>query len=232
MRVGGRARVLGGAVVVVMLAACRSESERAQGAARKAAADTAKDDRAELAAYDSAIRAAPVPDSLLVRARRVADDLDSNLYALLFARLEAGGPARGIAVCADTAEARTARYLRTGVFVRRLGLRPRDPENLADSATRVAIARFAAQRGQPGGPTDAAHFIVGDDAQQRAEYFRPIVAGQRCQLCHAPAANIAPAIRGLLSQRWPNDSSPGYLPGELMGAVVVRFIVPRPSQGH
>jgi len=226
------ARVLATAGIVLLLVGCRPEAERARQAARRSAEDTAKGDAAALAAYDSSIRATPVPDSLAGRARAEANDLDSALYAELFARLDAGGPARGIAVCADTAESRSARWFRSGTFVRRMTLRPRDAANLADSAGRVAIARLAGMRAQGRAVGGEAHFFMGEDGQQRVEYVRPIVAGQRCQLCHAPAADLTPAVRGLLAQRWPTDSSPGYRPGELMGAVVVRFIVRRPSAGH
>jgi hypothetical protein len=55
--------------------------------------------------------------------------------------------------------------------------------------------------------------------------MRAIRLQEFCLACHGPADSIAPAVKQVITARYPNDQATGYAIGELRGAISVR--VPR-----
>ena len=85
----------------------------------------------------------PLDSATVTQARTAADQLGSDLVTMLRGELERGGPASAIAVCADSAQARTERHQASGVSIRRVGTRLRNPGNAPDSVEAAVLQAFA-----------------------------------------------------------------------------------------
>src|SRR5690606_8583150 len=67
--------------------------------------------------------------------------------------------------------------------------------------------------------------------ERLVEYMRPIVVQARCLACHGERERLAPTVRSLLDERYPNDEATGYRVGDLRGMVSVRVPL-RPTGGE
>ncbi len=167
----------------------------------------------------------PVPDSATVSAARsAANALGGDLQGMLLAALAEGGPTEAIAFCADSAQARTARHQASGVSVRRVGTRVRNPANRPDSLETTVLAAFAARAGAL--PADTALVHRAPDGAWQLHYLRPVVISEPCLVCHGDPAGIPASVRQILDARYPDDRATGYAAGDLRGAVSVRVRLP------
>jgi hypothetical protein len=203
-------RITGGALLLGTAAACggepRSEARREIGGAPPAAA-----------AADTLPPAAEV-----ARAREAANALGRDLQGMLFAALDSAGPDGAIAVCADSAQVRSARHAAQGVYVRRVSLRARNPANRPDSLEERELRRLDSLHragALPGEVVRQRRFASGETV---VDYLRPIVVQERCLACHGDGAQLAPAVRRVLARRYPDDRATGYRAGDLRGALSVR----------
>jgi hypothetical protein len=156
----------------------------------------------------------------------VADALGRDLASLLFAQLDAGGPEVAIAVCADSAQVRSARLFDRGAYVRRVSLKVRNPANRPDSLERTVLERFAALHAEGKLPAEEAWLVPGEEGVTGVDYFRPILVQERCLTCHGDPATYAPGVRRVLSERYATDEATGYRAGDLRGMISVRVVVP------
>jgi hypothetical protein len=90
----------------------------------------------------------PGPDTLalpraeLEQARRTATALGQDLAGLVFATMQAEGPAAAVRVCSEVAQERTAAHAAEGVYVRRVSDRLRNPHNRPDDAEERELERI------------------------------------------------------------------------------------------
>jgi hypothetical protein len=166
----------------------------------------------------------PAVDSAAVtQARQVANELGGDLIGLLVAALDRGGPAAAISFCADSAQARTALHQAEGVYVRRVGTRVRNAANAPDSLEREILARFAAVMAAGGQPVDTAFVVPRAGGGYELQYARPLFVMERCLACHGAPAALAPEVKTLIAERYPQDAAVGYRAGDLRGAISVRL---------
>lgn len=162
------------------------------------------------------------------RAEQAAGRLMTALMAELSKALEAGPPEGAVRVCADAAQAVTARVAgESGIAVRRTALRVRNPKNAPDEHERRVLEEWAA--GPAAAATPRADVVAGAGGARELRYLRPIVLQPLCTTCHGPAGEIAPAVRAAIAERYPDDQATGFRAGDLRGAVSVR--VPLPTAG-
>lgn len=167
--------------------------------------------------------ASPVSDSARVaRAHSAATDLGAGLMAMLTSEMARGGPAAAIAVCADSAQARTSRHQQEGVAVRRVGTRVRNVRNTPDSFESAVLAAFQAELRAGGAPTDTVVIQPMPGGQTRLRYLRAIRVQPQCLTCHGPESGIPDTVRTILATRYPDDRATGYAVGELRGAISVQ----------
>lgn len=159
----------------------------------------------------------------LARARTAAGDLGRDLMELLTSELQRGGPAAAIAVCADSAQRRTARHNAEGTMVRRVGTRTRNPANRPDAVEAAVLQSFAAALAAGRVPRDTAFTVEAAGGAREVRFLRPIRVAQPCLACHGSPGTFAPAVRELLSERYPQDEAVGYRVGDLRGAISVRL---------
>jgi hypothetical protein len=167
----------------------------------------------------------PVADSATVaRAQLAANTLGPDLAGMLQQAIRDGGPIQAVAVCADSAQARTARHAIDGVAIRRVGTRVRNPANAPDTLEARVLGYLAEQKAagtMPGEVIEVAR--TGLDGGWELRYIRPVVLQEFCTTCHGAVENIPPAVRSVIAERYPSDSAVGYAAGDLRGAITVRI---------
>jgi hypothetical protein len=169
----------------------------------------------------------PPPDDWAARSRALADQLTGELKSELGAAMAAGGPVAAIEVCRTRAPLIAAQLSSTsGAEVRRTALRVRNPANAPDDYERAVLARFARDLEQASPPR-----VQPPDLQIEWPnlatggvdrfYLRAIVMQPQCLPCHG--AILAPEIADAIRQNYPADAATGFEPGQLRGAIVVRW---------
>lgn len=155
---------------------------------------------------------APAEPSAPDRARDAAQALGRALKTRLLAAM-AEGPRAAVEACADEAQAITARVgEERGARVGRSSLRLRNPANAGPA---WVTEWLEAQGERPAeGVTPVATVADG-----RARFVGPIAIEGPCLACHGPEEGIAPDVRALLDERYPEDRARGYALGDLRGAI-------------
>lgn len=158
----------------------------------------------------------------VARAREAANALGKELQTMLFATLDSAGPSGAVVICADSAQARTARHAREGVYVRRVSLRVRNPANRPDAIEEAVLVRLDSLHRAGALPAEVTRLRALPGGGVRVEYLRPILVQERCLACHGERETLAPAVRTALAERYPDDMATGYRVGDLRGALSVR----------
>jgi Protein of unknown function (DUF3365) len=162
----------------------------------------------------------PAPGPLLARAQTAARTLSTELLARLLKELEAGGPARAIAVCSDEAPAITARLSKDGLKIRRVTTRPRNPLAAPDAFEAEKLTALAAAHNSGAAVADIV-VVTGTRPRRTLRLLRPIVVANACLACHGDASALDPAVKKSLATRYPHDQAVGYQEGDLCGAISV-----------
>lgn len=172
-----------------------------------------------------------VPERLAEEARAagkpVASELVSTLEGRLQAAMQSGGPEGGITVCAEEAQVLTEQVRMDSAirYLKRVGVRIRNPENKPDRWEEAALEHFLADGGGAGSyPVDWVQRVedeAGDTGEIR--YYRAIPMQARCLMCHGAAEDIPESVRTVLDERYPGDRARGFEEGELRGLLVIGF---------
>ncbi len=162
-------------------------------------------------------------DPALARAHAAATALTTELLGRLRRELDAGGPAKAIAVCSEVAPAIAARLSRDGLTVRRVGTRVRNPANVPDRFEAAVLARWQQGIGRGVAPHEEDAWVEAGGVR-RLRVMRPIMTGRLCLACHGEASSLDPAVRAALAERYPADRATGYRDGDLRGAVSVTVV--------
>ncbi len=152
-----------------------------------------------------------------------------TLGGRLNAALANGGPAEAVAFCSGEAQTLTdsvSQSLGPGWEVKRTTLRTRNPKNAPDSLEAEALEYFAARQEEASPPSS----YVQRTPAGSYRYYMPLRIGHMCLECHGEAATLDPAVREVLSERYPLDQATGYHEGDFRG--VVRVTVPPEAVGR
>lgn len=128
-----------------------------------------------------------------------------------------GGPTTAIAACADEARTITDRIAtKTGVKVGRSSLRLRNADNAGPDWV-TAWLREQGERSAAGvSPTVS---IIDTKDGTLVRFINPIPVGGVCVTCHGSDELIDPAVKKILTERYPKDQAHGYKAGDLRGAL-------------
>jgi hypothetical protein len=162
----------------------------------------------------------------LAQSRQAANELGETVRNALQKELASGNLESAVRVCSQTAQSATRDYReRTGIDIRRVSLRLRNPVNAPDELERAVLTRFDRQRdeGQPVGET---YQIVSAGGVETLRYLRPLVAASMCLSCHGPQETIPAPVKALLAERYPGDAATGHRTGDVRGAISVRVPLP------
>jgi hypothetical protein len=158
----------------------------------------------------------PVEHSeFLAAAKASTNRLQLDLKRELSAAMSESGPVGAIQVCSQRATVLTAEVSeRTGLDVRRVSLRHRNPENRATPGEASVLAMMAARTNL----TDT--MIVRDGAPL---YMRAIrINTPLCLQCHGAREDLAPEVLDQLASLYADDQATGFAEGDLRGAFVVK----------
>lgn len=141
--------------------------------------------------------------------------LQTNLQQQLAQAIAQGGPQSAIRVCASISPQLEQRLSHeSGIAMRRISDRPRNPAHLADDYERAILDSWRADLAA--GRAPRLHY------QRRPEGLRimsPIVIGNAlCLRCHGGPADIDLATRRVIQASYPDDQATGYSMGQLRGA--------------
>jgi hypothetical protein len=174
------------------------------------------------------VQVPPADSATAALARAVADSLGDELMGLLGAALAQGGPALAIHICADSAQVRTLRHWKNGVYIRRVTNRVRNVDDTPDALERQLLDSLEEAGRRQQLPQELIRVIRAPDGSHELQYLRPMLVDERCLPCHGDPAGFDPEVRAALARRYPEDRATGYAVGDLRGAVSVRVPL-RPS---
>ncbi len=175
-----------------------------------------------------AAASAPEADAAAARdrAEKAAGRLVTAVMGELTKALAEGPPERALHVCADAAQAVSARAAaEEGLYVKRTAIKLRNPKNAPDDHERRVLEEW--MKGLPATATARAEVVAAPDGGRELRFLRPIVLQPLCTGCHGPAQEIPERVRAALAERYPNDRATGFRPGDLRGAVSVRVPIGR-----
>jgi hypothetical protein len=153
----------------------------------------------------------------------ISEVLSGKLKSMLGKELASGSFANAVKVCSETALATTKDFSRfRGRYVRRVTLKPRNPNNVPDGFERRVLHTFA-QVNRAGGVLRDYTKVVQGDSGPELRFLRPLTAGGVCLSCHGQADNIPAEVLRILEERYPDDKATGYRGGEVRGAISVRI---------
>lgn len=172
---------------------------------------------------------APVADSTTIaRARAATASLGPELAGMLMTAMKDAGPAGAVAVCADSAQVRTARHSVDGVSIRRVGTRVRNPANAPDSLESRLLAYLEEQKLAGTMPEEVMEVArTGPNGGWELRYLKPVVLQEMCATCHGARDAMPGEVQSLIASRYPTDAAVDYAPGDLRGAVAVRIALPK-----
>lgn len=152
-------------------------------------------------------------EAALQRAEGAAMTLGRTLKQRLTEAMAEGGPPRAVSVCADEAQVLTAQAgEQHQASVGRSSKRLRNPDNQGPDWVHDWLRE---QGDRPAAEARPLTKVVGD----RARVVRPIAMEGMCLTCHGPPEGIAPEVRAVLRERYPEDQATGYREGDLRGAL-------------
>jgi hypothetical protein len=153
-----------------------------------------------------------------------ARQLRESLVKRLTAAIDSGGTASAIDVCALEAGQLTDSIgdaLGSGIAMKRTSTRVRNPRNAPDSLEQAALAYFQSVADSAGELPASWVQNAGADGHR---YYEPLRVVQLCVQCHGPVDSIAPDVRAVIAERYPEDRATGYAPGDFRG--LIRVSVP------
>lgn len=154
---------------------------------------------------------APDEDPCVRRADAAARQLGKLLKTRLVAALGQGGPEAAVRVCAEEAQGIHRRVAEeTGVRVGRTATKLRNPANAEAPGW---VRAYLEQHADDPMPTPT----IREREGSQARVLVPLGAAGVCQTCHGVA--VAPAVRAVLAERYPDDQAVGFAPGSLRGVL-------------
>ena len=166
--------------------------------------------------------AQPNLEEVRAKALPVAQELMKTLEGRLREAMASGGPEAAIEVCQKQALelTETVRREKDIAYLKRVGVRIRNPENQPDADERRAIDYFLSEEGGSF-PQDWVDTVTLPDGSSQLRYYRAIPMQARCLPCHGPADRMPERIRSALDERYPDDAARGFELGQLRGLLVV-----------
>lgn len=160
---------------------------------------------------------------LVEEARKVSNDLISQVRGELTKAIELSGPLRAIIVCKySVPEISSSISRRTGWKVSRVSMKPRNPAlGAADAWEQRVLVEFE-RRAEKGEKSDDLEFseIVSEPSGRYFRYMKALPVVPLCLNCHGD--KMSEAIRVQLATEYPHDKAVGYQLGQIRGAVTIK----------
>lgn len=144
-----------------------------------------------------------------------------QLKATLTAALAEGGAQKGLGACQLAAPAIAIHHSTEGWRVGRTSLKTRNHGNMPDSWEKQQLTRFekAKDDGQPVSQLAYSEITVNQQGERVFRMIKAIPTGEPCLMCHG--SEIAPPVRAMLDDLYPDDKAIGFHLGDIRGAFSV-----------
>jgi hypothetical protein len=153
----------------------------------------------------------------LDRATGAAKMLGKTLLTRVQASMGADGPVATVSVCADEAQALTAKIgLETGVTVGRSSLRLRNPANAGPPWVQTWLTELGER---PASGVAPLRRIDHTPDGPVARVALPLSVAPPCLACHGPVDALNADVVAVLDERYPTDAARGYAVGDLRGVI-------------
>ena len=134
------------------------------------------------------------------------------------------GVAGAIPVCKDQAP-RLIKEVRdsTGWSIRRVSLKPRNPERGTPDIWEVRTLVDFNLRAAAGEKPEVLEKseIVSENGKQVFRYMKALPVADVCLKCHGPAESLDAGLKAKLVESYPHDQATGYAKGQIRGALTV-----------
>lgn len=150
------------------------------------------------------------PDARVEKARQALAPFKKNLKEALTAALPKG-PEAAVAVCNTEAPQIAAKLSTGGVALGRATDKPRNPKNAPADWMRPLMDELAKA------PKADGAFAARTLADGRLAYAEPIYVQPLCLTCHGDPAGLAPGVKKILAEKYPDDRATGYKEGDFRG---------------
>jgi hypothetical protein len=158
-------------------------------------------------------------------AREAVNQLMKELGGALKSAMQEGGPEAAIRVCTEKAPRINTRVSREeGWRVTRVSHRYRNPLlGMPDAWEQEVLQRFR-ERAADGKSLKGMSYseVVSEPQGRFFRYMQAIPMQEMCASCHGAPEQLAPEVKSVLQERYPNDRATGFRPGELRGAFSVK----------
>jgi len=165
-----------------------------------------------------------VSEAQIIGMRAAAVDFMKDLKSILIEQIQTNGVLQAVSVCSDTAQILTNNFgVEKGIYIRRVSLRNRNPNNFPDDFEKRVLNQFELLRqdNELNNTTEYAEISVEGDYKY-LRYLKPIIVQVECLNCHGSQTEIIPDVRNLIVQKYPDDKAKGYKSGDLRGAVSIK----------
>ena len=155
-------------------------------------------------------------------ARATAGGLIKTLGGELKAAMAAGGPENAISVCKEKARAIAKEASdRTGMSIKRVSTKNRNPKGVPDAWEAAAIASFEKRlaAGEKAETLDT--YAVVDDGKT-FRYAKALVTQAVCLECHGMPEAMKDGVKAKLAAEYPDDKAVGYSAGMVRGIITMR----------
>lgn len=157
--------------------------------------------------------------------RATSMEFMKTLKGVLINQMQTGGVVQAVAVCSDTAQVLTNNFgLQKGVYIRRVSLKNRNPNNYPDEFEKRILSQFELMKQNNELNEKTEYFeVVKEDEFTYLRYLKPIIVQAECLNCHGdPSTSMMGDVKELIAQQYPEDKAVGYSMGDLRGAVSVK----------
>jgi hypothetical protein len=168
-----------------------------------------------------------VDENQLQGMRTTSSEFMKSLKGILIREIQTNGVVTALSVCSDTAQVLTNNFgLQKGVFIRRVSLKNRNPNNYPDDFEKKVLAEFELLR-QNNELDDKTEYseIVKEGEYTYLRYLKPIVIQAECLNCHGNKDTMQPDVKNLIALKYPEDKAFGYNVGDFRGAVSVKKLI-------
>lgn len=157
------------------------------------------------------------PEAKRKLAEETANRMQADLLNALTKAIADKGPAGAIEVCRTLSPETEKKLSQSGLMVRRVSDRTRNPLHRPDELEAKVLSEWKAQMSEKK--------EIRPYAENTAEGFRfmkPIQIGnEACLQCHGDPAKMKSDVKAALSKLYPEDQATGYSMGELRGAISI-----------
>lgn len=161
---------------------------------------------------------------MAAESRAIAAEMGKTLGGELKAAMEAGGPQNAIGVCKERAPAiAKAAAERTGMSIKRVSTKNRNPKAVPDAWEAAAIASFEKRLAAGEKAETLETYTVEQQGDARTfRYAKALVTQSMCLNCHGAPETLSEPVKARLASDYPDDKAVGYAAGMVRGIFTLR----------